>query len=83
MFDEPNIEGGSRKGASTHEISRNVRQAAAGTREMAETMVHVTRAAGESGTASARVLQAASDLSVRSKSLQSQAATFLAAIKTA
>jgi methyl-accepting chemotaxis protein len=50
---------------------------------MAETMVHVTRAAGESGTASAQVLQAASDLSVRSKSLQSQVATFLAAIKTA
>jgi len=71
------------QGASTHEISRNVRQAAAGTREMAETMVHVTRAAGESGTASAQVLQAASDLSVRSKSLQSQVATFLAAIKTA
>jgi len=50
---------------------------------MAETMVHVTRAADESGTASAQVLQAASDLSVRSKSLQSQVATFLAAIKTA
>ncbi|KJC41359.1 methyl-accepting chemotaxis protein [Bradyrhizobium sp. LTSP857] len=71
------------QGASTHEISRNVKQAAAGTREMADTMVHVTRAAGESGTASAQVLQAASDLSLRSKSLQSQVATFLTAIKTA
>jgi methyl-accepting chemotaxis protein len=69
--------------ASTHEISRNVKQATAGTREMAETMVQVTSAASESGTASAQVLQAASDLSLRSNSLQSQVATFLRAIKTA
>lgn len=71
------------QGASTDEISRNVKQAAAGTREMAETMAQVTSAASESGTASAQVLQAASDLSLRSKSLQSQVATFLGAIKTA
>jgi methyl-accepting chemotaxis protein len=71
------------QGASTDEISRNVKQAAVGTREMAETMAQVTRAASESGTASAQVLQAASDLSLRSKSLQSQVATFLGAIKTA
>jgi methyl-accepting chemotaxis protein len=50
---------------------------------MAETMAQVTSAASESGTASAQVLQAASDLSLRSKSLQSQVATFLGAIKTA
>jgi methyl-accepting chemotaxis protein len=77
------IAGAKDQGVSTNEISRDVKQAARGTREMAETMSQVTSAASESGTASAQVLQAVSDLSLRSKSLQSQVAAFLGAIKTA
>jgi methyl-accepting chemotaxis protein len=71
------------QGASTFEISRNVKQAASGTQEMAVTMVQVTNAANESGAASSQVLQAALDLSDRSKSLQSQVATFLRAVRAA
>jgi methyl-accepting chemotaxis protein len=71
------------QGTSTFEISRNVKQAASGTQEMAVTMVQVTNAANESGAASSQVLQAALDLSDRSKSLQSQVATFLRAVRAA
>jgi methyl-accepting chemotaxis protein len=71
------------QGASTFEISRNVKQAASGTQEMAVTMAQVTNAANESGAASSQVLQAALDLSDRSKSLQSQVATFLRAVRAA
>ena len=71
------------QGASTNEISRNVAQAAVGTREIAGTLLEVADAARASGVASGRVLGAAQGLSRQSSDLQAQVTRFLAAIRAA
>jgi methyl-accepting chemotaxis protein len=71
------------QGAVTGAISRNVTQAAIGTREIAGTLTEVADAAQESGAASGRVLAAARDLSRQSAALEAQVGQFLAAIQAA
>jgi methyl-accepting chemotaxis protein len=68
---------------STTGICLNVDQASAGAQEMAGTVELVTEAADQSGKCAAQVLQAASDLALRSKGLQEQVSTFLENIRSA
>jgi methyl-accepting chemotaxis protein len=71
------------QGAATSEIVRNVSQAAQGTQAVNEDIADVRRAAGETGTASSQVLNAAQELARYSASLGQEVATFLAAVKAA
>ncbi|AWK88054.1 methyl-accepting chemotaxis protein [Azospirillum thermophilum] len=71
------------QGAATAEISRNIQQAAAGTGEVTATIVGVTEAAEETGTAAAKVRAAAGSLSEQADSLRRNVEGFLTAIKAA
>lgn len=71
------------QGAATQEIVRNVTQAAQGTQSVTESIGGVTRAAGETGTASSQVLAAASDLSRQSEQLGAEVSGFLATVRAA
>jgi methyl-accepting chemotaxis protein len=71
------------QGAATQEIARNVQQASQGTAEVSSNISGVTRAAEESSTASAQVLNSASDLSEQSEFLRTQLGQFLANVRAA
>ena len=71
------------QGAATQEISRNVQQAAAGTSEVSNTIVGVTKAAADTGTASGQVLTSAGDLATQSEMLRAQVDGFIAKIRAA
>lgn len=66
------------QGAATQEIARNIQEAAAGTREVSGNIALVTRAAEDTGTASADVLEGAAALSQQSERLNAEVAAFLA-----
>ena len=71
------------QGATTGEISRNVAQAAVGTREIAESLIEVADTAKDSRVTSGNVLDAAKGLSRQSDALQGQVSAFLSAVKAA
>lgn len=71
------------QGAATREISSNVQQAASGTREVSDNIQGVTRASDDAGAASARLLEAANQLSLQSKALTSEVTGFLASLNAA
>jgi methyl-accepting chemotaxis protein len=62
---------------------RNVAQAASGTGAVPTTIVHVARAAEETGAAASQVLGAASELSRQSEQLSSAVGRFLATVRAA
>jgi methyl-accepting chemotaxis protein len=71
------------QGAATQEIARNVQQAAQGSAEVAENIVSVRRAATETGTASAQVLDSARALASQSTHLKLEVEKFLANVRAA
>jgi methyl-accepting chemotaxis protein len=71
------------QGAATQEIARNIQQAARGTTEVATSIVDVNRGAGETGSASARVLSSAQSLSGESNHLKLEVERFLATVRAA
>jgi methyl-accepting chemotaxis protein len=69
--------------ASTQEIARNVQQAAQGTSDVSSNIVHVSKAADETGAAASQVLGSARDLSKQSETLRSELDRFLGVIRAA
>jgi methyl-accepting chemotaxis protein len=69
--------------AATAEISRNVAEAASGTQQVTENIADVTTAAGETGSMSAQVLDAARALAEQAQVLRGDVDSFLADIKAA
>lgn len=69
--------------AATSEIARNVEQAAVGTQEVTSNIAGVTEAAGDTGAASAQVLQSARQLSQQSEDLGRFVDKFLADVRAA
>ena len=71
------------QGAATQEISRNVQQAAQGTRQVSDNITDVQRGASETGTASSHVLSAAQSLSLDSNRLKAEVGKFLNSVRAA
>jgi methyl-accepting chemotaxis protein len=71
------------QGAANQEISRNVRQAAQGTRQVSANISDVQRGAGETGSASTQVLAAAQSLAGESSRLKGEVKRFLDNIRAA
>ena len=71
------------QGAATQEISRNVLQAAEGTREVSANIAVVNQVAAETGKASSGVLDSANDLAKQGEVLRSEVGSFLAKIRAA
>jgi methyl-accepting chemotaxis protein len=69
--------------ASTQEIARNVQQAAQGTNDVSSSIVHVSKAADDTGAAASQVLGSARDLSEQSETLRSELERFLSVIRAA
>lgn len=69
------------QGAATREITHNVHRAADGTQGVAEHIQGVTRAAQQTGDASASVLTAAGELSSQAEMLSEKMSSFLAQIR--
>ena len=70
------------QGAATHEISRNVQQAAQGTQQVSVNISDVQRGASETGSAS-QVLSAAQSLSGDSNRLKLEVGKFLDSVRAA
>ena len=71
------------QGSATAEISRNVQQAAHGTQDVTNNISGVTRAAADTGAASAQVLSSAGELAKQSEALRTEVDTFLANVRAA
>jgi len=71
------------QGAATHEITRNIQQAATGTAQVANNIAAVSDGAAKTGTASADVLTAAHSLSDQSGRLRAEVEKFLATVRAA
>ena len=71
------------QGAATAEIARNVGEAAKGTSQVALNITDVNRGAGETGTASSRVLASAQSLSGESRQLKLEVERFLNTVRAA
>jgi methyl-accepting chemotaxis protein len=71
------------QGAATQEIAHNVAQAAQGAAQLATNITEVKHDAGETGTASAKVLQAAQFLSGASRKLELEVENFIATVRAA
>ena len=71
------------QGAATDEIARSVQQASAGTTEVSANIAGVTRAAAQTGQASADVLSEAGALSARSEQLRLEVDRFLGIVRAA
>ncbi len=71
------------QGAATREIARNVGAAAQGTAEVASNITEVNRGAGDTGTASTRVLSSAQSLSKESGRLKVEVDKFLQTVRAA
>ncbi len=69
--------------AATSEIAMNVQQAALGTEEVSNTIVHVTEAAASTGAASEQVLSAVQELAQQSEVLRNEMDQFLVAARAA
>jgi methyl-accepting chemotaxis protein len=71
------------QGTATTEIARNVGEAAKGTSQVAVNITDVNRGAGDTGTASARVLASAQSLSGESRQLTLEVEKFLNTVRAA
>ena len=71
------------QGAETQEIANNVAQAAQGAAQVATNITDVNRDARETGTASAKVLQAAQFLSGESRKLELEVESFIKTVRAA
>ena len=71
------------QGAATHEIARNVQQAAHGTQQVSSNITDVQRGATETGSASSQVLSAAQSLSGDSNRLKLEVGKFLNSVRAA
>jgi methyl-accepting chemotaxis protein len=71
----------SQQGEATHEIARNVQEAAGGTRDVSTYINDVTVASAETGDAARTVLEEAEDLSKQSVSLRTEVDNFLREIR--
>jgi methyl-accepting chemotaxis protein len=71
------------QGAATAEISRNVQQAAGGTKTVSENIGGVAQTADRTGGAAGQVLEAATRLSEQSDALRRQVDRFLSEVKAA
>jgi methyl-accepting chemotaxis protein len=71
------------QGAATKEIARNAQEAARGTTEVASNISGVTEAAGETGTAAGRMLEAVKAVAAQSDTLRDQVDGFLGRIRAA
>ena len=71
------------QGAATHEIARNVQQAAIGSTQVATSIADVNRGAGDTGSASSQVLSSAQLLSDENKRLKAEVVKFLATVRAA
>jgi methyl-accepting chemotaxis protein len=71
------------QGAATQEIARNVQQAAGGTQEVSSNITGVTQAAGETGQAAHKVLEAARLVAQQSGALKGEIVRFLEGVKAA
>jgi methyl-accepting chemotaxis protein len=71
------------QGAATHEIARNVQQAAVGSTQVATSIADVNRGAGDTGSASSQVLSSAQLLSDENKRLKAEVVKFLATVRAA
>jgi methyl-accepting chemotaxis protein len=71
------------QGAATQEISRNVQEAANGTRNVSANIGGVTEAAQNTGAASVQTLSAASELSRQSETLRRHVDTFVIDVQAA
>jgi methyl-accepting chemotaxis protein len=71
------------QGAATQEIARNVHEAAHGTAQVAANIVQVNQGAGETGSASTRVLSLAQSLASDSGRLKVEMEAFLATVAAA
>jgi methyl-accepting chemotaxis protein len=70
-----------KQGAATQAITVDVHQAAHGATEVAKNIIDVSRGAGETGSASARVLSSAQSLSIQSGDLKEEVKNFLIAVR--
>jgi len=71
------------QGAATQEIAHNVAQAAQGAAQVATNITDVNRDAHETGTASAKVLQAAQFLAGESRKLELEVESFIKTVRAA
>jgi methyl-accepting chemotaxis protein len=71
------------QGATTQEIARNVQATASGTTQMSNSIVGVTRAAGEAGTAAGQVLALADKLGDEAETPRTNVDNFLVRIRAA
>ena len=71
------------QGAATHEIARNVQQAAVGTTQVASNIGAVSRSASDTGSASSQVLSSAQLLANENKRLKAEMVKFLATVRAA
>jgi len=71
------------QGAATHEIARNVQQAARGTADVATNITEVNRGASETSSASSRVLASARSLATQSNTLKGEVEKFLVTVRAA
>jgi len=71
------------QGATTHEIARNVQEAAQGTGQVSSNIVGVNQAAAETGAASSQVLASAHELGKQAETLRVDVGKFLANIRAA
>ena len=71
------------QGNVTTEISRNIQQAAAGTRDVAANITGVTQASGETGHMAQDVLQASRTLSEQAEHLRNEVQSFITRIRAA
>jgi methyl-accepting chemotaxis protein len=68
---------------ATHEIARNIHEAATGTREVADNIGALTSTANETGSSAAQVLSSASELARQSDLMRGEVEKFLATIRAA
>jgi len=72
-----------KQGSATHEIAKNVRQAAHGTSRVAANIADVNRGASETGSASSQVLASARSLSAQGNKLKIEIDRFLTTVRAA
>jgi methyl-accepting chemotaxis protein len=71
------------QGAATGEISRNIQEAASGTKNVSEGITVVSRIAGETGDVSREVLDASSGLSEQAQRLKREVENFISTVRRA
>jgi len=72
-----------RQRIATEKMSRNIEEAATGTRDVAENVGGVTSAASETGSSAAQVLGSASELASQSERMRNEVERFLATVRAA